>query len=139
AALLVLPSFPTRRSSDLVFATQFKSDQEAAESIAGESDMNLPGNSFAGETVYRNDRVQHKGIDVGMSTGRIVSYNYNRMISLGFINPDYAEIGTELILIWGTPGTRQMPIRVKVAPMPYNFDLISNQKKDVEEIPRHFK
>ena len=122
-----------------VFATQFKSDQEAAESIAGESDMNLPGNSFAGETVYRNDRVQHKGIDVGMSTGRIVSYNYNRMISLGFINPDYAEIGTELILIWGTPGTRQMPIRVKVAPMPYNFDLISNQKKDVEEIPRHFK
>lgn len=121
-----------------VFATQFKSGEEAAESIATESDFNGPANSFAGETVYRNDRVQHDGKDVGMSSGRIVSYNYNSMISLGFIDPAYAEEGTELTLIWGTPGTRQMPIRVTVKQMPYNQDLTSNQKKDVEEIPRRF-
>src|SRR5699024_8284949 len=120
-----------------VFATQFKPEETACESIAEESDLNLTNNTFFGETVYRNDRVQYDGKDVGMSSGRIVSYNYNSMISLGFIDPAYAKEGTELTLIWGTPGTRQMSIRVKVAKYPYNSDLISNQKKDVEEIPHY--
>src|SRR5699024_316575 len=120
-----------------VFATQFKPDEEACESIAGESDFNLLANSFFQETVYRNDRVKFRGKDVGMSAGRIVSYNYNSMISLGFIDPEFAKEGTELTLVWGSPGTRQMDIRVKVVRYPYNNDYVRNQKKDVEEIPHY--
>ncbi|HLR21189.1 MAG TPA: hypothetical protein VK087_04215, partial [Tissierellaceae bacterium] len=120
-----------------VFATQFKPDEEACESIAGESDFNLLANSFFQETVYRNDRVKFRGKDVGMSAGRIVSCNYNSMISLGFIDPKFAKEGTELTLVWGSPGTRQMDIRVKVVRYPYNNDYVRNQKKDVEEIPHY--
>lgn len=122
-----------------VFATQFRPDEEPCESIAEESDFDLLTNSFKGETIYRNDRVLYNGKDIGISTGRIVSYNYNSMISLGFIDPLYAKEGTELTLIWGTPGTRQMDIRVKVARYPYNRDFVRNQNRNVEEIPRYSK
>ena len=54
----------------------------------------------------------------------------------GFIDPQYARVGTELEILWGTPGTRQMKIRAKVARYPYNDDYIRNQDKDVETIPR---
>ena len=72
---------------------------------------------------------------IGISAGRIISYHYNSMISLGFIDRKYAVEGTELTLLWGTPGTRQMEIRVKVARYPYNQDYISNSKRDVSDIP----
>ena len=56
--------------------------------------------------------------------------------SLGFIEKKYAVEGTELTLIWGTPGNPQMPIRVKVARYPYNKEFVRNQDVDVEKIPR---
>ena len=59
------------------------------------------------------------------------------MISLGFIAPEYAAEGTELAVLWGTPGTRQMKIRAKVVRFPYNSDYIRNENKDVEEIPHY--
>lgn len=121
-----------------VFSTQFQPGEEACESIAAESELTVKSNSFRGEAAYRADRILCDGKDVGISSGRIVSYHYNSMISLGFIDPAYAKEGTELTLIWGTPGTRQMNIRVKVAKLPYNSDFIRNEKKDVEEIP-HYK
>jgi vanillate/3-O-methylgallate O-demethylase len=121
-----------------VFATQFKPGKEACESIAAESELAVTTNAFVGEMAYRADRVLYNGKDIGISSGRMVSYHYNSMISLGFIDPAYANEGTELTLVWGTPGTRQMNIRVKVARFPYNSDFIRNEKKDVEEIP-HYK
>jgi len=78
------------------------------------------------------------GKQVGISTGRICSYYYNRMMSMGFIDPKHAEEGKELTLIWGTPGTPQKEIRVKVARYPY-IDLIRNENRDVETIPRYRK
>ncbi len=120
-----------------VFATQFKPGEEACESIGAESEGVFTSNTFRGEMAYRADRVLYNGKDIGISSGRIVSYHYNSMISLGFIDPAYAKGGTELTLIWGTPGTRQMNIRVKVARFPYNGDFVRNENKDVEEIPRH--
>lgn len=57
------------------------------------------------------------------------------MISLAFISAEYAKEGTELEILWGTPGTRQMKVRAKVARFPYNQDYIRNEKRDVSDIP----
>ena len=68
-------------------------------------------------------------------SGKIISYTYNSMISLAFISAEYAKEGTELEILWGTPGTRQMKVRAKVARFPYNQDYIRNEKRDVSDIP----
>jgi len=59
------------------------------------------------------------------------------MISLAFIKPEYAKEGTEVTVLWGTPGTPQREIRAKVAKYPYNSDLIRNEHRDVADIPRY--
>lgn len=75
---------------------------------------------------------------VGISSGRIHSWYYQRMLSLGFIDPKYAVEGTELVVLWGNPGERQKEIRATVARYPYmNTD--RNEDVDVmEKIPRRF-
>lgn len=120
-----------------VFATMLKPGEEPCEDISSETEIDFCHNLSKTVFVYRTDRVLADGKDIGISSGRIISYHYNSMISLGFIDPAYAKEGTELTLIWGTPGTRQAEIRVKVAKFPYNGDFIRNQDKDVEEIPRY--
>lgn len=127
-----------------VYATQFQGKGvEPCERIDAEPlDMyyieNLAANPFTGDgAIYRSDKVMADGKQVGISTGRIMSFYYNTMISLAFIDPNYAVEGTELKLIWGTPGTPQKEIRVKVARYPYN-DLIRNEDRDVLSIP-HYK
>jgi len=73
--------------------------------------------------------------EIGITSGKIISYTYNSMISLAFISAEYAKEGTELEILWGTPGTRQMKVRAKVARFPYNQDYIRNEKRDVSDIP----
>ena len=122
-----------------VYASQFKGREvEPCERIDAEPlDMyfidNLNGKPGEGH-IYRADKVMADGRQIGISTGRICSYHYNTMISLCFIEPEYAVEGKELTLIWGTPGTPQKEIRVKVARYPYN-DLVRNEHRDVSEIP----
>lgn len=117
-----------------VYASQFQGKGvEPCESIDAEPvDMyyqdNLNGEPGEG-CIYRADKVMADK-QVGISTGRVCSYYYNTMISLAFIDPKYAVEGKELTLIWGTPGTPQKKIRVKVARYPYN-DLVRNENKDV--------
>ncbi|WKY44613.1 hypothetical protein Q5O14_00540 [Eubacteriaceae bacterium ES2] len=122
-----------------VFATMLKPGEEACENITGDTECEYVASAFKGEFSFRADKVLFAGKEIGISSGRIISYHYNSMISLGFIDPDYTKEGTELTLIWGTPGTRQMTIRVKVAKFPYNGDFTRNENKDVEEIPRYSK
>jgi hypothetical protein len=57
------------------------------------------------------------------------------MISLGFIDPACIQEGRELTVVWGTPGTQQMDVKVRVARYPYNKDLVRNEDRDVSEIP----
>ena len=83
---------------------------------------------------YHADWVLADGQQIGISTGRINSVYYRRMISLGFIDKQYAAEGTELTVLWGRPGTPQKEIRVTVARYPY-FDLENNRAIDVEKIP----
>jgi vanillate/3-O-methylgallate O-demethylase len=126
-----------------VYATQFQGKGvEPCERIDAEPlDMyyldNLNGKPGEGY-IYRADKVMADGTQVGISSGRIMSFYYNTMISLGFIDPKYAVEGKELTLTWGTPGTPQKNIRVRVARHPY-VDLIRNEDKDVSTIPRYAK
>lgn len=121
-----------------VYATMLKPGEEPCEDITTQSssfaNVRPAGQGF----VYRADKVFAGEEEIGLSSGRIISYTYNSMISLGFIKPEYAQMGSEVTVLWGTPGTRQMKIRAIVKQVPYNADYIRNENKDVEEIP-HIK
>lgn len=104
--------------------------------IARDSDSVTARFLEEGGTEYRADSVLKDGKVIGYATGRIRSYAYNSMISLAFIDEDCAEAGSEVEVLWGTPGTVQVPIRATVVPTPYNNDLVSNRDRDVSCIPR---
>jgi len=57
------------------------------------------------------------------------------MVSLCTIDPAYAEIGTEVEIVWGSEGTRQKRIRAKVARYPY-LNEERNSDVDVASVPR---
>lgn len=118
-----------------VFATMLTPGEEPCEDITKPSDTgyNICCREFRFE--YRADKVFAGEKEIGLASGRIMSYTYNSMISLAFIAPEFAAEGTELKILWGTPGTRQMKIRAKVAKFPYNQDYIRNEKRDVSDIP----
>ncbi len=120
-----------------VFATRLKPGEEPCEDISLPSDTSMVNNLTQGVFEYRADKVFAGDKEVGITSGRIISYTYNSMISLGFLDSEYTKEGQELEILWGTPGTRQMKVRAKVAKFPYNSDYVRNEKKDVEEIP-HF-
>ncbi|HTA47225.1 MAG TPA: hypothetical protein VK789_32505 [Bryobacteraceae bacterium] len=75
------------------------------------------------------DKVLHGGKTVGLSTYTGYTYNERAMISLGMIDIEHSEPGTQLMLIWGEEGggsTKptverhvQAEIRVTVAPAPF--------------------
>ena len=75
------------------------------------------------------------GREIGFSSGRAVSQTYHRMISLGFIESDLAKLGTDVVVLWGSPGSRQKEIRATVARFPY-LQVERNDQVDVEKIPR---
>ena len=89
-----------------------------------------------GKIVHFQDKViDADGKYIGLSRGRSHSYYYKRMISLGTIDLAYAKEGTEVIVLWGHPGTRQKKIRAKVARFPY-YNENRNQTFDVNTVPR---
>ena len=57
--------------------------------------------------------------EIGVSSGRMFSASGREMISLGFIDPEYAVPGTELGILWGNPGKRQKMIKAIVGQYPY--------------------
>lgn len=121
-----------------VFAALNTPGGERVDNIAFESDTLLNRNAFNGWWEYRADEVYAGDRKIGITSGRIHSYPHNSMISLGFISPEFSDIDTEVKILWGTPGTKQMWVRALVKQVPYNSDLVSNRDRDVEDIP-HFK
>jgi glycine cleavage system aminomethyltransferase T len=112
---------------------------EPCEPIDMQLDMYYQANAVAlskGEgVIYRADRVLAGDEPVGISTGRVIDYHYNRMVSLAFIDKTQAKIGSELSVLWGTPGTPQRNVRVKVAKVPYH-DSVRNEDRDVSDVPK---
>ena len=121
-----------------IFTTKLIPGEEPCEDISVQSDVFWNEQPEEPGFTYRADKVFAGENQIGISSGRIISYNYNSMISLGFINPEYAKEGTKLEILWGTPGTRQMKVRATVKKLPYNSEFIRNENKDVEEIPHLF-
>ena len=80
--------------------------------------------------------VDDDGNFIGKSSGRIYTLYYKKMISMAFIDPEFSELGNEVTVIWGNPGTRQIPIRAKIVRYPY-LDLPQNRDFDVNAIPRY--
>ena len=84
---------------------------------------------FPSQILVAGDKV------VGVSTGRIFSPYYHKMISLCTMEPDYAEEGTEVEIVWGSEGARQKRIRAKVTRYPCHNEG-RNDAVDVNTIPR---
>jgi glycine cleavage system aminomethyltransferase T len=126
-----------------VYATQFRGKAEACERIDTPTEIAFQDNMTGGPGegfIYRADKVLVDGKQIGISSGRVVSPYYHTMISLAYIAPEYAVEGKELTLVWGTPGTPQKDIRVKVARYPYlDPSFVRNEKRDVSDIPRKYK
>ncbi len=80
-------------------------------------------------SMHPMDRVVVGGKTAGISTWIGYSSNERRMLTIGVLEPQHAEPGTEVTLIWGEEngGTRkptverhkQMEIRAIVSPVPY--------------------
>jgi vanillate/3-O-methylgallate O-demethylase len=117
-----------------VFASFLDDDPEVSHYMIFPQNMLENGSGSLGNFI---DRVEDAdGNLVGKSTGRIYTLYYKKVISMGFILPKFAKLGTELTVIWGNDDERQIPIRVKVARYPY-LDLTPNKDFDVSQIP-HF-
>lgn len=88
--------------------------------------IDLPLSNYASSSF---DAVMSSGKMVGASMFSGYTYNERKMLSLGFVEEQYAKPGTELTLIWGEEngGTKkttverhkQMEMRVTVGPTPY--------------------
>lgn len=90
--------------------------------------------SFWNGPEYLADKVLLDGKTVGMSTGRIQSAHYRRMLSLGTVATSIPQ-GTEVIVLWGDPDTRQKEIRAIVSRYPY-LNENRNETVDVAKIPK---
>ena len=75
------------------------------------------------------DKVVKDGQTVGLSTYTAYTYNERAMLSLGCINAEFSEPGTQVTVVWGEEGGgsskptverhSQVMIRATVAPAPY--------------------
>jgi Glycine cleavage system T protein (aminomethyltransferase) len=68
------------------------------------------------------DRVLKGGRDIGVTTSRGYSYFFREMLSLATIDVADAEIGSEVSVLWGAPGSAQLEIRATVQRAPYKDD-----------------
>lgn len=89
----------------------------------------------SGGVTIRGDLIMADGKNVGIATGKTYSYYEQRMISLGFIDTEYAKEGDELTILWGPSGKPQKEIRATVASFPYYNGEFRNETFDVEKIP----
>jgi glycine cleavage system aminomethyltransferase T len=129
---------PRRKMATLVWNAEDIIDVYASQFQPGEpySNMDKP-NHFTtehGVNTYHVDQVFKNGKLVGVSSGRAYSYYYREMLSLISIDVTHGDIGNEVIVLWGDPGTRQKEIRATVSRFPY-LDENRNQVVDVSKIP----
>ena len=116
-----------------VFASFFEQGEEPYD------DMPFPlnlGDLGPAENRYQNHKVLADGKTVGVSMWRTYTLYYRKTISLCSIDPELAQEGTEVKVLWGQLDGRQLEIRAKVSRFPY-LDLVPNKDFDMESIPRY--
>lgn len=77
------------------------------------------------------DQVLKDGQPAGVATSRGYSYYFREMLSLATMNVDCADIGTEVVVLWGNPSGPQIEIRATVAQAPYKQ---SNRRADLSQV-----
>lgn len=112
-----------------IYASQFRrgEDHEFMDFAANQVWQGFMSMTFCDDILVGNEVV-------GMSSGRMFSYYYGKMISLGVLQTDLAVEGNEVEVLWGSPGTRQKRVRATVARFPY-IDLPFNNDIDVKSLP----
>ena len=129
---------PRRKMVTLVWNTEdiidvYASQFQPGEPYANMDDPNHHPIKNANSILYA-DKVLKDGKLVGISSGRAYSYYFREMLSLCSIDVAHSALGTEVIVLWGDPGTRQKEIRATVSRFPYLSEN-RNQDVDVSKIP----
>jgi vanillate/3-O-methylgallate O-demethylase len=104
-----------------IFRSMLEKDQDVYRVV------DLPLTNYASLSY---DKVLKGGKTVGFSTFSSYSYNERSMLSLGILDNELAEVGTQVSLVWGEEGGgslkptverhRQIEIRATVGPIPYS-------------------
>lgn len=116
-----------------IFMSQFRGqDVTPYEPIEAIHDSYNGSNSglLRGSYVFTEDDKK-----IGLAVGRTYAFYERRMISLAFIDKEYAVEGKELKVLWGCPEYPQKEIRATVAQFPYYQGEYRNETFDTEKIP----
>lgn len=70
------------------------------------------------------DRVTSGDRLAGVSSSTIYSYHFRECLSMGCVDPEYADLGTELVVHWGDHGGRIKQVRATVD----RFPLLHNER-----------
>jgi glycine cleavage system aminomethyltransferase T len=81
------------------------------------------------------DKVLIDNSMIGRTSGRVYDYYYKKTLSLAFVKEKYTKEGTDVVVLWGRPGTPQKEIRATVARFPYYNEEYRNETFDVSTIP----
>ena len=106
--------------------------------------IDLPLSNYASSSF---DSIVSGGKVVGASMFSGYSFNERKMLSLGFVEEQYAKVGTKLTLVWGEEGGgtrkttverhKQTELRVEVGPTPYGQQARETYHQDgVLQLPR---
>ena len=80
--------------------------------------------------------VDAEGNVIGASMWPLLSEWYHDYISVCSLDKEYAQIGTEVTVLWGDAADEKKAVKATVARYPY-LDLPSNAKYPIEEIPHY--
>jgi glycine cleavage system aminomethyltransferase T len=118
-----------------VFISQFKGlsvePYDAIEFHTNKSDASEIGR-------VRADYVVADGQKIGIASGKTNAYYERKLISLAFIDKEYAKEGTDVKILWGNVGHPVKEIRATVAKFPYFNENYRNETFDVNTIPKRF-
>ena len=114
-------------SQDMVeiYASLFDTEQEPFEIL----DVPMSPN-FA---MQADKILDENGSLIGFASTPGYSLYFRKILSLSVIETKYSTPGTQVQVLWGSPGKRQRLIRATVAPAPYKQD---NRKVDLNAAPK---
>ena len=118
-----------------IFASQFRgTDIEPYDPIDMPKDFG-EASLLAKGFLLRMNKVLADGKFIGGTSGRIHDYYHRKVISMAFIKKEYAVVGADVVVLWGTPGHPQKEVRAKIARFPYYNEEYRNETFDTEMIP----
>lgn len=113
-----------------VFASQFRGDgEEPYKFIEEPSDVNY----WMSIDVHHDLVLDADGNVIGTSFGRQNACYFHRMISIGCLDPKFAQEGAEVYVLWGNPGQRQKRIRATIVRYPYN-NVMRSDSTDISKV-----